>query len=134
MKKRNNPTAQHTRIVIVDDDQAVRNALKFSLEIDGFDVRTYEHAEKLLSEAEFPACRCLVIDQKLPGMSGIDLISKLRERDVYVPAILITTHPGAALKQRAAIAHIPIVEKPLLGSMLLDSINQILKRPSSLSH
>jgi two-component system response regulator FixJ len=125
-----NLAVQPDLIIVVDDDAAVRNSLKFSLEVEGFAVRTYERAEELLSETAFPACRCLVIDQKLPELSGIDLIAKLREREVSVPAILITTHPSPALKKRAASADVPIVEKPLLGNALLDGINQVVTRPA----
>ena len=126
-----NLAVQPDLIVVVDDDAAVCKSLKFSLEVEGFAVRTYERAEDLLSETVFPACRCLVIDQKLPGLSGIDLIAKLREREVSVPAILITTHPSAELKKRAANESVPIVEKPLLGSALLDGINQIVTHSAS---
>ena len=121
-------------IVVVDDDAAVRKSLKFSLEVDGFLVRTYERSEELLSESVFPACHCLVIDQKLPGLSGIDLIAKLREREVSVPAILITTDPSPALKMRARSAGIPIIEKPLLGSALLDCIHQTMTQSASPSN
>ena len=131
MEQRSNLATQSDIIVVVDDDAAVRKSLKFSLEVEGFVVRTYERAEELLSETTFPACRCLVVDQKLPGLSGVDLISKLREREVLVPAILITTHPSLALKMRAASVGVAIVEKPLLGSTLLDGIHQAITRPTS---
>jgi two-component system, LuxR family, response regulator FixJ len=132
MEKRGNLAAlSEIVIIVVDDDAAVRKSLKFSLEVEGFVVRTYERAEELLSETTFPACRCLVVDQKLPGLSGVDLISELREREVLVPAILITTHPSLALKMRAASAGVAIVEKPLLGSTLLDGIHRAIARPIS---
>jgi two-component system, LuxR family, response regulator FixJ len=128
MEQRNDLTTKRHLIVIVDDDAAVRNALKFSLEIVGFIVRIYEHSEKLLSEPAFPACHCLVIDQKLPGLSGIDLIAKLRGLGVSAPAILITTHPNPALRSRAASTGIRIIEKPLLGNALLHGIHQAIAR------
>jgi FixJ family two-component response regulator len=131
MEQRSNLATQSDIIVVVDDDAAVRKSLKFSLEVEGFVVHTYERAEELLSETVFPACRCLVIDQKLPGLSGVDLISELREREVLVPAILITTHPSSALRMRAANAGVAIVEKPLLGSTLLDGIHRAIMRPTS---
>src|SRR5262245_19704185 len=84
-------------IVVVDDDPAVRNSLKFSLEIEGFAVCSYANAAELLSLGELPRCNCLVVDQRLPGMSGLDLIAELRARDVMAPAILITSQPTVAL-------------------------------------
>src|ERR1700741_1980546 len=121
-------------IIVVDDDAAVCRSLKFSLEVEGFEVRTYAWGEDLLNEPVFPACRCLVVDQRLPGISGIDLIIKLRDRKILAPAIIITTHPNAALKKRAAESGIPIVEKPLLGGALLDSIHRATAQSTSQPH
>jgi len=115
------PTS-HGVVVIVDDDPAVCNSLKFSLEIEGFIVRLYESGTELLNERTLSDCRCLVVDEKMPGIAGLDLIAKLRDRDVAVPAILITSHPDAALARRAATINVPIVEKPLLNDALLDLI------------
>ena len=109
-------------IVVVDDDAAVRNSLKFSLEVEGFAVRTFSAGADLLNAADLPGCACFVVDQNMPGMSGLDLVAKLRDRRVSVPVILITSHPSAAVSDRAAHAGIPIVEKPFLGNALYDRI------------
>jgi len=121
----------HVAIVgIVDDDPAVRNSLKFLLEIDGFAADVYASADELLTEdGDLSRFRCFVIDQYMPGLSGLDLAAKLRERHVPVPVILITTHPSKALVARATHAGVPIVEKPLLGSALLDKIRELVARP-----
>lgn len=121
-------------IVVVDDDAAVCKSLKFSLEVEGFAVRTYTRGEELLNETELPICRCLVIDQKLPGISGIDLIARLRDRKVAAPAIIITTNPSADLKKRAASSGVPIIEKPLLGGALLESIHRATSDAASPRH
>jgi two-component system, LuxR family, response regulator FixJ len=112
-------------VIVVDDDMAVRSSLKFSLEIEGLAVRSYATAAELLS-ADIDPCDCLVIDQKMPDMSGLDLIAALRERNISTPAILITSHPSLSLRESAKKAHIPIVEKPLLGNALLDKIRDVL--------
>ena len=130
MKEFHNSSAQSGLIIVVDDDAAVRKSLKFSLEVEGFVVRTYAGGEELLNEIVIPNCRCLIIDQKLPGMNGVDLVARLRDRKIAAPAILITTHPSPALKRRAASAGIPIIEKPLLGSALLDGICQAITHPT----
>ncbi len=67
----------------------------------------------------------MVVDQNMPGLSGIELITKLRAHDISAPAILITTHPDRSLKSRAAQANVPIVEKPLLGNVLIDKIRDV---------
>jgi two-component system, LuxR family, response regulator FixJ len=114
-------------VTIVDDDAAVCNSLKFSLELEGLEVRTFPGGAELLRASDVAACDCFVIDQKMPGMSGLELIGKLRDRNIAVPAILIISQPSAALSARAASAHVPIVEKPLLGNALLDRIREALR-------
>jgi two-component system, LuxR family, response regulator FixJ len=109
-------------IIVVDDDPAVRNSLKFSLEIEGFLVRLYASGSELLGERDMPRCSCLVVDQRMPGIPGLDLISKLREQAILAPAILITSQPTAELTRRAAGANVPIVEKPLLSNALIERI------------
>lgn len=111
-------------IAVVDDDAAVCSSLKFALELEGFRVRTFTGGAELLRAPELVACQCFVVDQKMPGMSGIELIGKLRERNIAAPAILTVSQPSAALSVRAANAHVPIVEKPLLGNALLDRIRE----------
>jgi FixJ family two-component response regulator len=109
-------------VIVVDDDPAVRNSLKFSLEIEGFVVRLYASGSELLGEREIPRCSCLVVDQRMPGMAGLDLIRRLREQSFLAPAILITSQPTAELARRAADAKVPIVEKPFLGNALMERI------------
>ena len=88
-------------VLVVEDDLAVRSSLAFSLEIEGFKVRSYATGEELLDAGSFDGCDCFIIDQKLPGLSGLDLIAKLRDRHVDAPAILITSNPSAALCRQA---------------------------------
>ena len=115
-------------VLVVEDDLAVRSSLAFSLEIEGFKVRSYATGEELLDVASLDGCDCFVVDQKLPGLSGLDLIAKLRDRHVDAPAILITSNPSAALCRQAEKARVPIVEKPLLGNVLLDRIRDMLDK------
>ena len=122
MKKQGELSVTGAVVIVVDDDSAVRNSLKFSLEIEGFVVLAYASGTELLSGLDLPVCRCLVIDQKMPGMNGLDLIAMLRNRHISAPAILITSQPNGVLTERAARANIPIVEKPLLGNALMDRI------------
>jgi len=113
-------------VIVIDDDLAVRNSLKFSLEIEGLAVRSYATGSELLSAGDLALCNCLVVDQNMPGMNGLDLIALLRARHLAAPAILITSHPSPSLRERAHKAGIPIVEKPLLGNTLLDKIRDIV--------
>jgi two-component system, LuxR family, response regulator FixJ len=118
------PQAQTGRlpvVVIVDDDAAVCGSLKFSLELEGFVVRAYGNAAEFLN-ADETACDCLVVDQRMPGMSGMELIAALRTLEVRTPAILLISQPNPSVAARAAKAAVPIVEKPLFGNALLERI------------
>jgi FixJ family two-component response regulator len=74
----------------------------------------------------FPKRGCMVIDMKLPGISGLELLHRLRARKVTLPAVLITTHPPSSLRIHAAAADVPIVEKPLLRDELIDTVRNLV--------
>jgi len=109
-------------VVVVDDDHAVRNSLTFLLRTEGFDVACYSSGADLLKDIASISSGCLVIDYKLPGMNGLDLLAELRHRHVAAPAILITTHPSPAVRERAADTGTALIEKPLLGDALFQEI------------
>jgi FixJ family two-component response regulator len=111
-------------VAIVDDDPAVCGSLKFSLELEGFQVRAYGGGAELLRDRDLAVFDCFVVDQRMPVMSGLDLILTLRARNVSAPAILIVSQPNAALSARAATAKVAIVEKPLLGNALVERIRE----------
>jgi two-component system response regulator FixJ len=115
-------------IIVVDDDAAVCGSLKFALETEGFAVRTYATGADVLDAADLARCACFIVDQKLPGMSGLDLIATIRGQHIAAPVILITSHPTIMLRERAARAGIPIVEKPLLGNTLLERVQGLIGR------
>jgi two-component system response regulator FixJ len=122
MQKQGELSVSRSLVIVVDDDPGIRNSLKFSLEIEGFAVRTFACGTELLDSNDARLGQCFVIDQKMAGMTGLDLIAKLRAKHISTPAILITSHANGAVAQRAAQADIPIVEKPLLGNALLERI------------
>lgn len=113
-------------LLLVDDDPAVRTALKFALEIDGYAVETYADAESLAARRHLPLGGCMVVDYQLPGMNGLDLVETLRRRAMSLPALLITTNPTRRVRRRAKEAGVDIVEKPLLSSSLSDAVARLL--------
>ena len=104
-------------LVVVDDDLAVRAALAFAFETDRFEVAAFEDAETLLAASPKNVC-CFILDQRLPGLSGLQLLEQLRAAGEHAPAVLITTNPSSQLKRRARALGAEIVEKPLLGEVL----------------
>lgn len=120
------PPARH--LVLVDDDPHVLHALRFAFETEGYDVRTYTRGEDLLAAPPIEPADCIVIDERLPGLSGLDTVASLRARGVLAPAILITTHPTPFMVRRAAAAAIDIVEKPLIGDTLAATVRARLDR------
>jgi two-component system, LuxR family, response regulator FixJ len=121
------PVAPHV-VLVIDDDPAVRSSLKFSLEVEGFAVRAYAGAYELLNETDLPAKSCLLIDYYMPTMNGLELLARLRDRGVSIPAMVITSHPNRKLRDRIAAAGVPLIEKPFLGNVLTDRIREALGR------
>jgi FixJ family two-component response regulator len=113
-------------VIVVSDDLAVRNSLKFWLEIEGLTVRGYVSGADLFGAGDLARCDCYVIDQKMSAMSGLDLVTQLRDRHFTAPAILIASHPSPSLREQAEKADVPIVEKPLVGNGLLDRIRDVV--------
>ena len=116
-------------VLVVDDDAAVRNALKFALEVEGFSVKVYDRPSSLLAESDLPPGACLVVDLRMPEMDGLELVNKLRERHVTMPAILILSENATPLlRKRSREAGIAdVLEKPLSDSALVESIRHVFK-------
>lgn len=121
--------AMHPRVVVVDDDNAVRASLAFSLEIDGFDVDSYASAEEAAEPGQIADQSCLIVDYRLPGMDGLGLLAVLRERGLRVPAIIITSNPRRNLRQAIAEAGASLIEKPLLCGALTARVRSLIARP-----
>lgn len=113
-------------IVLVDDDAALRTALTFTLELDGFVVQSFDSGEALLQGLLPAPPVCLVLDQHLTGITGIETVATLRDRHVTLPALLITSHPKPSVRQAAGALGVTIVEKPLLTDALVLAIHRAL--------
>jgi FixJ family two-component response regulator len=114
-------------VFVIDDDEDVLAALKFSLEIEGFAVEVFRTAGTLLERTPLPSPACLVVDYRLPDMDGLEMIRRLRSLGIDLPAILITTDPAPRVRDRAAALGVGIIEKPLLGNALAEAIRAVLR-------
>lgn len=104
--------------IVVDDDAAVLASIRFMLEAEGVCVQTFDCVQAALS-ADLPECGCLILDQVMPGMTGLDLLAQLRRRGVDLPAFLLTSSATLAVRRAAQAADIPVLEKPVFGETLV---------------
>lgn len=119
-------------VIVVDDDAAVRAALKFALEVEGFRVRLYDGPQALLAAANLPERACLVVDYRMPEIDGLELIDRLRSRNVSLPVILISGRVSDQLRslaQRSGLTR--VLEKPLSDTALIESIRGALATAAS---
>jgi FixJ family two-component response regulator len=115
------------RLIVIDDDAHVLAALKFTFEADGCEVLTRSRGEDL-PELQPDANDCIIIDERLPGRTGLETLKLLRAAGVTTPAILITSHPSVAVRGRAAKLGVEIVEKPLIGDALPRRVAALMSR------
>ena len=115
-------------IYVVDDDTDVLGSLRFLLETDGFDVRTFRSAAALLNGNVAGEADCFVIDYKMPAMTGIDLANRLRNRHADTPIILITGYPDENILEKAAAAGIHhVLLKPHIEESLITRIRDAIQ-------
>ncbi len=121
-------------VYVVDDDADVLGSLRFLLETDGFNVRTFRSGASLLNAVRSTGVDCFVIDYKMPDMNGIDLAGRLRNRDIAAPVILITGYPDENIAARAEAAGVrDVLLKPLLDESLVTRIRGAIQasRPAA---
>ena len=110
-------------VYVVDDDADVLGSLRFLLETDGFNVRTFRSGAALLNAVRSTGVDCFVLDYKMPDMNGLDLAGRLRNRDIAAPVILITGYPDENISVRAEAAGVRhVLLKPLLDESLVTRI------------
>jgi two-component system response regulator FixJ len=119
-------TSRECTVLLVDDDESARQALRCLLEAEGFAVRTFSNANEVLATTKVASNSCLVTDYRMPGMDGLDLVTALRMRGNPIPAILVTGDPNPAVRDRAAAANVPVVEKLNCAKSLVGRIQEMI--------
>jgi two-component system, LuxR family, response regulator FixJ len=115
-------------ICIVDDDLAARKSLGFMLDMAGYSTAVFESGSQFLAAPAADICKCLIADVRMPQMSGLELLDRVKERRPDLAVVVITGHgdiPLAvdAMKRGAA----DFIEKPLANQRLLGAIDDALK-------
>jgi RNA polymerase sigma factor (sigma-70 family) len=115
-------------VFVVDDDQAMRNSLKWLIESVAMQVETF-HSANAFIESYYPGrSGCLLLDVRMPGMSGLELQEYLAANRIAIPVIIITGHADVPMAVRAMKAGaVDFIEKPFNDELLLESIRQALQ-------
>jgi len=121
-------SAQSATVFVVDDDQAVRQSLEMLIKSVGHTVQTYRSAQDFLDGYDPEKPGCLVLDIRMPGMSGLELQKTLRQRHIDIPTIFITGHGDVPVAVRALKdGAFEFLEKPFSKQMLLEHIRDAIK-------
>jgi len=107
-------------VAIVDDDDEVREVLRGLLESEGHSVETFRSGQDFLDRAALETIACLVVDQRMPHMSGVTLISTLVRQGVTIPSLLITgAYDPDAAREAETLGAMTVLEKPISPQELL---------------
>jgi FixJ family two-component response regulator len=120
---------ERSTVFVVDDDASMREALKNLLRSMGLNVETFGSAKEFLSSQRSKAPGCLVLDVRLPGLSGLDLQRQLTDANIQIPIIFITAHGDIQMSVRAMKAGaVEFLTKPFRDQDLLDAVQQAVDR------
>jgi FixJ family two-component response regulator len=124
------PTAQSESVVfVVDDDASIRDAVKSLLKSVGLRAEAFGSTEEFMKAARPQAPSCLVLDVRLPGMSGLEFQEELEKTGIRIPIIFVTAHGDIPMTARAIKAGaIEFLPKPFQKQELLEAIHQALDR------
>lgn len=115
-------------VFVVDDDQAMRSSLKWLIESVNMPVETFGSADEFIRSYYPGRSGCLLLDVRMPGMSGLDLQEYLVEQEIAIPVIIITGHGDVHMAVRAMKSGaIDFIEKPFNDEFLLNSIRNAIK-------
>jgi two-component system response regulator FixJ len=119
---------------VIDDDEAVRHSLAFLLGTAKIDVKTYDSARAFLDVAAKVKTGCIITDVRMPEVSGIDLLRRLKELKIDLPVIVITGHGDVPLAVEAMkIGAAEFLEKPFDDEVMLAAVRSALNRQAALS-
>ncbi len=121
--------AEKGMVHIIDDDEGLRESLAFLLRTAKLEVKSYASAKAFLEALPDPSLSCVITDVRMPDISGIDLLRRLKELKLAVPVIVITGHGDVALAVEAMkIGALDFLEKPFDDEVLLASVQSALRQ------
>jgi len=121
------PPPRRRVVILVEDDEGLRVALLRLLRASGFSACGYGSAEALLDDPEAAPADCLVVDIHLPALSGLDLLTRLRRRGQHAPAVAISAHDEAGVREAARRRGVErFLGKPFLGSTFVATVSELI--------
>jgi len=116
-------------VFVIDDDESIRESLKSLMRSVGLGVETFASAQEFLQSTRPDVPACLILDVRMPGLSGLDLQRELFNANIHIPIIFITGHGDIPMSVRAMKAGaVEFLTKPFRDQDLLDAIQQALER------
>jgi FixJ family two-component response regulator len=115
------------RIAVVDDHEGLRRAVVRLLQASGHEASSFNSAEEFLASDERHRVACLILDVRLPGLSGFELRGRLASEGLATPVIYVTAHDDSAARRRASQEGAPFFLKPVDGRSLLAAIGNALR-------
>ncbi|WP_213770542.1 response regulator FixJ [Bradyrhizobium sp. dw_78] len=120
-------TTHKPTIHVIDDDPAMRDSLAFLLDVHGFDVKVHDSANAFLDQVPGASLDCVISDVRMPGMSGLELVRKLKADGIACPVVIITGHGDVALAVEAMkVGAVDFIEKPFDDDILLSAVRSAL--------
>ena len=125
-------TPEMPTVHVIDDDEAARDSLAFLLGTAKIDVKTYESATAFLAIAPNVKSGCIITDVRMPEITGIDLLRRLKELKIGVPVIVVTGHGDVPLAVEAMkIGAAEFLEKPFDDEVLLNAVRSALNKQNT---
>jgi FixJ family two-component response regulator len=111
-------------VYVIDDDKSVRTAFQLLFQSAGFDVQAFRSAKEFLESASLSDGSCIILDMRMPGMTGLDLLKELASRKIKIPVIVVSAYDDASIR---GLAHefgaVAFFKKPVDDQALIDAIH-----------
>ena len=122
------PSPIAPRVLVLDQDAAVRQALCFSLALDGYAVEPFGDSRSFAQRLDAEAVDAVIIGHAPPSIRGLQLVEQVRARNTRTAVLMTATNPTTELSRAALRDHVALIEKPLLGDALLQALDAALAR------
>ena len=122
-----NETLENSIVYVIDDDESARSSLEFLLDVAGVRVRSFASGDEFLDSSPPLKLACIITDVRMPGMGGVDLTRRVKQKDPSVPVIVITGHADVPMAIEAMKAGASdLIEKPFEDETIISAIRRAM--------